>query len=125
MALFNKIFDRQQTQLAYRVKYWPFSKLSEAGKELVKWRSHAMIRKSDIELHCTATKEALFQDGRLYKIVWAYNNVPTEAEWDKAAPQELIYCEFRASPAIPETAVVILSFQSHVTLEGNNHASPL
>jgi hypothetical protein len=125
MTLFNKITDRQHTQLAYRVKYWPFNKLSEAAKELISWKSHKLIKKIDIELHCSETKEALYYRGRLYKILWAYNNVPTENEWNRHEDQELIYCEFRTSPAIPELAVVVLSFQSYVTAEGNNHVCAL
>jgi len=125
MALFNKITDRKYTQLAYRVKYWPFSKLSEAAKELITYRSHALIRTSEIELNCNQTKEVLYRGNKLYKIVWAYNNVPTEEEWNKWKDSDLIYCEFRTSPAIPEQSVVVLSFQSHVTLEGKNHVASL
>jgi hypothetical protein len=125
MSLFKKLPapDRRQTMLAHRVKYWPFYQLSDAGKDLINWKTHKLMRKSEIELNCSESKTALFYAGRMYPIVWAFNNVPTEAEWYKCPDDRLIYCEFRTSPAIPETAVVVLSFSGRVKQE--IHGAPL
>lgn len=118
--LFQKLScpDRKQTQLAYRVKYWPWCQLSPAARELVRWKKHTYIKKADIELACNETKETMFYAGQLFKIVWAHNNVPTEYEWNKTKHDRYLRAEFRRSPAITETAVVILSFDSFPAEQG-------
>lgn len=123
MALFNSVNDRQQTQLAYRVRYFPFAKLSDVAKELIKWRHHTYIKKSVLLEQCNDTLEIMYYKGRPYKIVWAYGSVPTEKEWNKLSDDFLIKCEFRASPAIKETAVVVLSF--FTANNGDDHGEQL
>ena len=118
MPLFNRVNDRQQTQLAYKIKYFPYDDLSQTAKDLIPWKHHTYIKKIDIELHCNETKEAMYYKGRLYRIVWAYNSIPTEAEWNKRSDQELIRCEFRYSPAIPEGKIILLSFWQPAKVHG-------
>lgn len=113
MGLFKQLpqADRQATQLAYRVKYWPFQELSSAGRDLLVSQRKIYMRKDDI-LECIDTnKTTMHRHGRDYQIVWAYNNMPTEEEWNKRSDDTLIACEFRSSPAIKGWAVVILSFE--------------
>jgi hypothetical protein len=119
MALFKILTkpDRSQTQLAYRVKYWPFKELSEAGRELITWRSMKLLKRIDIELHCNETQEYLYVGERRYRIVWAYNNIPTELEWKSKPDDYKIICELRHSPALPEYCVAILSFTSMTRYE--------
>ncbi len=113
MGLFKQLpkQDRQATQLAYCVKYWPYEDLSIAGRDLLVWQRKLYLRKSDI-LECLDTdKTTMHKHGRDYQIVWAYNNMPTETEWNKRGDDALITCEFRSSPAIKGWAVAILSFE--------------
>lgn len=114
MSLFKKLQtpDRRQTMLAYRVKFWPYRELSETGKELIKWRKHIYMRKGDILLNCNETQEVLYVNERHYRIVWAFNNTPTEQEWNSKSDDYLVRVELRHSPAIPEVSVAVLSFTS-------------
>lgn len=103
--------DRQQTQLAYRVKYWPFKELSDAAKQLICFRKSVFFTKNSIETACDEAKITMLYKGREWKIVWAFNNPPTEEEWKRKTDNFNIRAEFRCSAAIPEFAVVILNFE--------------
>lgn len=103
--------DRQQTQLAYKVKYFPFAELSPAAKELIVWGKTVYFRKQELEDRLNEAKTLLTYNGKDYVILWAYNNIPTEMEWDGKSESFLIRVELRASPAIPEFAVAILNFE--------------
>lgn len=113
MALFKLLAlpDRKQTQLAYRIKYWPISELNEGTKEFICWRKTVYLRKRQILAACMPDFETLVYKERSYKIVWAYNNIPTEQEWNGKTDEFLIRVELRCSPAIEEFAVAILNFE--------------
>lgn len=117
MSLFKQLRapDRQATQLAYRVKYWPYQELSTSARELLRGQKRIYLRKHQIESAVNDDKTLVrypnSDAGRLYRVVWAYNNMPTEQEWGSRSDDALILCEFRTSPAIPEYAVCILSFE--------------
>lgn len=113
--------DRQQTQLAYRVKYFPFSTLSSAAKELIVWGKTIYMRKADILDRLDENKITLTYNCKSYVIVWAYNNIPTQIEWEGKSDKFLIRVELRASPAIPEFAIAILNFE----LASSNSNQPL
>lgn len=102
--------DRRQTQLAYRVKYWPYSELSDAARKLIVYKNTCFLHKAMIESACDDTKTSLYWKGKSYQIVWAFNNPPTEQEWKGKSDRFHIKAEFRCSPAIDEFAVVILNF---------------
>lgn len=103
--------DRHQTQLAHRVKYWPMNELSPAAKELIKYQKKIYLRKSALLDACNDELNILTYGLRKWHIVWAYNNMPTQQEWDRAGDNRLISIEFRASPAIADYAVAILSWE--------------
>lgn len=111
--LFKKLLrpDRQQTQLAYRVKFFPFNTLSESAKDLIVWSKLVYMRKKDIEDNLNEDKTKIIYRSKEYVILWAYNNIPTQKEWEGKSESFNIRCEFRASPAIPEYAVCILNFE--------------
>lgn len=110
--LFKTLFkpDRQQTQLAYRVKYWPHHELSDAARKLISYKKTCFLHKAMIESWCDETMTSITYHGRNWKIVWAFNNPPTEEEWRNKTDRFHIRAEFRCSPAIPEFAVVVLNF---------------
>lgn len=112
MSLFLKLAepDRQQTQLAYRIRYWPFIELSAAAIELISSHKRFSIEKRVILACCCEAKNTLTWRGWVYSIVWSYNNMPTEMEWDKVEESRLITMELRTSPAIAGYCVAILSF---------------
>jgi hypothetical protein len=112
MSLFLKLPepDRQQTQLAYRIKYWPFAELSIAACYLISLHKRFYIEKRVVLACCNESKNALTWRGTIYNIVWAYNNMPTEMEWDRVEEGRFITMELRTSPAIAGYYVAILSF---------------
>ena len=111
--LFKKLAkpDRQQTQLAYKVKYFPYNELPQSGKDLIVWKRNIYMRKQELEDRLNETKTLLNYQGKDYVILWAYNNIPTVMEWEGKSESFLIRVELRASPAIPEFAVAILNFE--------------
>lgn len=113
MSLFRKLPspDRQQTQLAYRIKYWPWHELAKSARELVNYRQGIYLKVKQLELACNLEMTKLTLSRREWLIVWAYNNIPTEVEWAKQNSERLIRVELRCSVAIPEHAVAILSFE--------------
>ena len=113
MALFKflSIPDRKQTQLAYRVKCWPRAELSDTAKDLICWHKMVYMRKREILAACMPGFEVLTYKNKDFKIVWAYNNIPTELEWNGKTDEFLIRVELRCSPAIDDFAVAILNFE--------------
>ena len=113
MALFKflSIPDRKQTHLAYRIKYWPKAELSDNAKELICWHKMVYMRKREILAACMPGFEVLTYKNKDFKIVWAYNNIPTELEWNGKTDEFLIRVELRCSPAIDDFAVAILNFE--------------
>lgn len=112
MALFKLLSapDRQQTQLAYRVKYWPYKELSAAARELIAYRKFSVMTKQMILDRCSEDLTDLSYNSRPYKIIWAYNNQPTQKEWEASAATRQVNVELRCSAAIDSFAVAILSF---------------
>lgn len=113
MSLFRTLPapDRQQTQLAYKVKYFPQSQLTPGALDLICWKKTTYLPKHAIIAACTDDLNFLTIKGRVYKIVWAYNCIPTEQEWNGKTDKFLIRIELRCSPAIAEYAVAILNFE--------------
>lgn len=113
MSLFKllKAPDRKETQLAYRVKYWPYKELSSAGRALLARQRLVFLSKATIMSRVNADMTKLADaSGNWHDIVWAYNNMPTEAEWNKWHNTSYLACEYRRSAAIDSYAVAILSF---------------
>jgi hypothetical protein len=113
MSLFLKLSspDRQKTQLAYRVKYWPINELSEAAKCLCHTNIRVVMTKAAITISLSESASAIYHHARWYSIVWVHNNMPTEMEWNKVPDNQLLYVNFRESPAIDSYRVAIMSFE--------------
>ena len=109
--LYNPINNRQSTQLAYKIKFFPWQELTGGAKKLVCWHKNICMRKSDILAACDESLNTMTRGTRDYKIVWAYNNMPTQQEWERKSAGFILRAEFRSSPAIPDFAVVILNFE--------------
>mgnify|MGYP000750750490 CR=1 FL=1 len=101
--------NRAETQLAYKLKYFPSAFLSAAAQRLL-FRNHIVpLTKALVIEHINTARTHLFFGGKEYKIVWAHNNIPTEQEWEKLSADQNIVVELRKSPAIPERYVAIFS----------------
>ena len=103
--------DRQKTQLAYKVRCYPWDELSRAGKDLVVWRKFRYQKKLRLLDAVNEDKTLYYYQGSEFTIVWAFNNVPTEIEWDGKTDDYLIAVDLRISPAVPEGKIALLSFE--------------
>lgn len=103
--------DYQKTMLAYRVKHWPMSELSPVAKSKLISNKLKYLPKWQVLECCNEERTHMFVAGRRYAIAWAWNNIPTEQEWDKKSDNYLIRVELRCSPLIKEGYVALLSFE--------------
>ena len=108
--LFTTEDDRRTTQLAYKVRCYPWYDLPDSGKDLVSWRRFTHLRKSELEARLNPELTTFYYRGREYHIVWTYNNIPTFLEWERKSDDYLISIDIRFSPAIKELGVAIFSF---------------
>lgn len=102
--------NRALTQLAYRIKFFPMLQLSAAAKDLIRSNRSFLLRKQEIFQRCNEDLNKLNYNGKEYSIVWVYNSMPTEQEWNGKTNSYLISVELRESAVIPERRVAILSF---------------
>lgn len=87
--------DKEQTQLAYKLRYFPGHMLGDAATKLI---SAMFVRTLRKELVCALLNEEqthVFFQGKKYRVVWAFNNVPTEIEWTRKSPDYQLRLEFR------------------------------
>lgn len=97
--------------LAYRVNYWPWQELSPAARDLIRFNTPRYIPKKDVLDMCNEEMTKLRVHNRWYPIKWAWNNIPTEFEWNKKSDSYLIRVELRASPMIDGYFQALLSFE--------------
>jgi len=107
--LYKEIHDRQETQLAYKIKFYPWQELSDKAKELIILRRRSYFRKHDVVDMLDETMETFTLRETAYQIVWQYNNIPTREEWEKKSDGYLIHVDCRFSPALTKP-VAIFSF---------------
>jgi hypothetical protein len=103
--------------LAYRVKHWPLSELSPVAKSKLVSNKLVYLPKQMILDNCNEERTHMFFKNRRYAIAWAWNNIPTELEWDKKSDSCLIRIEFRVSPLIKEGYLALLSFELPSSLD--------
>lgn len=101
--------NRAETQLAYKLKYFPRFQLSAAAQRLIYKDESLCLTRATVLEHLNKELTHLLYCGKEYKIVWAHNNIPTEQEWEKLSPAQYVAVELRKSPAIPEKYVAIFS----------------
>lgn len=121
MALFNKLAapDSSQTQLAYKLKYWPLSMLGSKARDCIipgkHTRPHGVAWTKQMILDKIIDQEDkrfLLHDGIKYEINWLFNCIPTEEEWDKKSDSYILKVEFRFLRYQGELPKIILSFGS-------------
>lgn len=113
MSLFKSLKepDRQQTQLAYKVRCYPWQHVPATGKELVAFHKELYMPKQRIISLLNEDSTTLHIDKTSWTIVWAYCCIPTEQEWERKSNSYLVSVDLRVSPAIPEGKVAILNFE--------------
>lgn len=109
--------DAQKTMLAYRVRHWPRSELSRAASDKLVSNKLRYMPKHEVLASCNEDRTHIFVGSRRYAIAWAWNNIPTELEWDKKSDSYLIRVELRCSPLIKEGYLALLSFELPSSLD--------
>jgi hypothetical protein len=101
--LYKTIYDRTQTQLAYKVRHFPWRELTDEAIQLIAFRHLELKSRAWIDslLWNDTERCTLWFRKQNWDIYWLYNNVPTEMEWNKLEPDQPMLIDFRISPAIP------------------------
>lgn len=100
--LFTTVEDPAQTQLAYKLKFYPKQKLNEYESQLIRSNFWTKMTKSELLAVCTEDLTHIIGSSGLVKggqfqINWAYGNIPTQLEWDRKPDDTVIWIEFRVS----------------------------
>jgi hypothetical protein len=104
--------DRSQTQLAFKLRYYPRRALNSNACKFIWNTIHITLTKAQVIEHLNADRTAIFFRGQYIPIVWQFNNIPTEGEWNKYHDSDFIDIEYRKSALIPGKYVAIFSFSN-------------
>lgn len=119
MALFNKLPypDSKQTQLAYMLNYYP-AHLMPANTVVshIAWSRKLHIPKDTLLSMCNEELTTMrIRTSELdFKLQWAFNNVPTELEWQRKGGGYLITVELRISPITGPVALLSFGTVKHI-----------
>jgi hypothetical protein len=111
---------RQDTQLAYRVRCFPWDVLSPAAKQLIVWRQGFYLRKMQLEAlilqpqqddPCQVPEFLHSEKHGIFRIEWAYGSIPTQEEWDGKGDRFHIHVDLRISPACANSRIALLDFK--------------
>jgi len=113
--------DRQYTQLAYEVGFYPWSRIREGGKRLVVYHRSTILWKWEV-LQKLDENQLLLDDEFLVR--WSYNNIPTKKEWDDLSDWSKVVVQYRISPAIKDNGgrvaiIVATNWIQDKTRKGN------
>lgn len=108
--LFNtaKDQDNLDTSFVYGINFYPRATLNFAQKTFIAWNKTVVITKANLLLLCNEdlNKIKLREPknkkdvGDPFQINWAYNNQPTETEWNKIPSDRKFQLEYRISGLI-------------------------
>ena len=107
--LFNPIYNKQHTLLAYKIRCYPYYALSTAAVNKIAWRKFVNMTKQELLDSLNEEQTALVVLGHSYPINWQYGNVPTLEEWHKITG---VTVDMRASPLLGTQGTAILNIFS-------------
>jgi hypothetical protein len=122
LGLFNPVDDRQQTMLAYKASYYPYYTLNDACQ--IRWHHILMLTKAQILSRCNEElteiewvdklHDSRFERSKPFRIHWAYNNIPTQREWEQLLDSTVFVVDYRISPLIKDGGgrVCLFSFST-------------
>lgn len=110
--------DRSKTQLAYKLRYWPGHMLGTEARKFCTVQSPTTVTKQRLEDMLNEELTHIFVGNPALRIVWAFNNIPTEKEWTSKAPNHPIRMEVRTFRHASMEPVCILSMGA-----SNNHSN--
>ena len=100
------------TQLAYRVRYWPYAALANYARKMIVWKQHCYVPKATVIEMLNEDMTEVFYNNQYWTIVWAYNNIPTQLEWEKH--KDNVKLEFRVSPIFERKNVCLFDLETFV-----------
>lgn len=108
MALSNS----RETQLSYKLTYFPFRSLSTAARRYISHRKSMAFTKQELLGMMDEQLTHMLYEGKQYKIGWGFNNIPTKREWDKLKDTDELYVELRiCSPTLcGNVAILFISY---------------
>lgn len=114
-SFFKPTNNAANTMLMHRLKYWPEAELSAHAKSLIRTKYTALISKASF-LQMWDQESNTVAMPIPYKVVWAYNNQPTEQEWMKIDLMHKLGIELRCVPALANyrkesSTICILSYK--------------
>lgn len=107
-----------ETTLSYEATFFPFSLLKERHKLV--WKRTLRITKAKLLGACSEDRTRILipdfknpADSKEWPLCWAFNNQPTETEWNRITPDSQFSLELRVSGLIPDggTRAVIVPLQ--------------
>lgn len=108
----------QESTLSYEATFFPLPMLKERHK--IAWKKVLRISKAKLLGACSEDRtRILIPDtknpgcARDWPLCWAFNNQPTETEWNRITPDSQFFLELRVSGLIPDggTRAVIVPLQ--------------
>lgn len=123
--LFNKLPapDRSRTQLAYMLNYYPAALLPPTtATNFIAWSKRTMMTKTKLLAMCNEELTTLrIPSSHLdFKIQWAFNNIPTELEWERKGGGYLIGVELRLSAVTGPIALLSFGTVKHINPAWSN-----
>ena len=111
-ALFRNSLDTQ-SQLDYKLTYWPRHMLGSVARSLIfEETGPRVLRKENFLAGCNETMTHFTNLDDEFKIVWLFNNVPSKDEWERKSPTYLLTVSTRKFRHADRKDVIILSFCS-------------
>lgn len=105
----------QETTLSYEATFFPLPMLKPRHK--IAWRRVLRLSKANLLGACSEDRtRILIPDSKdsarskEWPLCWAFNNQPTETEWNRITPDSQFFLELRVSGLIPdggERAVIV------------------
>lgn len=105
----------QETTLSFEATFYPLPMLKERHK--IAWRRVLKLTKAKLLGACSEDRtRILIPDpknparSKEWPLCWAFNNQPTQTEWNRITPDSQFFLELRVSGLIPdggERAVIV------------------
>ena len=107
-----------ESTLSYEATFFPLAKLQARHK--IAWRKTLRLSKAQILGACSEDRTSILipdpkkpATAKEWPLCWAFNNQPTETEWNRITPDSQFFLELRVAWLIPDggTRAVIVPLQ--------------
>lgn len=113
MCALHRKGSSNSSQLDYKLTYWPRHMLGPQARSLIYQETGPRpIRKENFLAGCNSDLTKFTNLDTTYKIVWLFNNVPSQEEWERKSGSYLLTVSTREFKHSSREDVIILSFCS-------------